>query len=133
MSQYDIMAARQRKWMLYLLAVFVLGAGFTPYSKVFFGLILGTVFSYYNLYVLQRRVKNFGDAVEAKMRPKGLGTFTRFAAAVAAIVIAGRYQEYLNVLAVIIGLMTSYLVMVADYLLFDRHKSKVKEGESNGT
>lgn len=133
MSHYERMAARQRKWMFYLLAVLVAGIGFTPFSKIFLGLLLGTVFSFYNLWLLQRRVKFLGDAVAVKEKPRGLGTGARFASAVAAIVIAGKYAIHLDVLSVIIGLMTSYIVMVADYLLFELHKSKIEEGESNGT
>ncbi|WLV24189.1 ATP synthase subunit I [Aciduricibacillus chroicocephali] len=133
MSHFDTMAARQRKWMFYLLALFVLGAGFTPYHRIFLGLLLGTVFSFYNMWLLQRRVKYLGDAVERNERPKGLGTAARFASAVAAIAIAGKYVMHLDVLSVILGLLTSYIVIVADYLLFELHKSKIKEGESNGT
>lgn len=41
MFEFDSMVARQRKWMLYFLALFVLGAGFLPYTRVFNGLVLG--------------------------------------------------------------------------------------------
>jgi len=132
MSSYEQMALRQRRWMLFLLAVFVIGAGFTPYKRVFLGLILGSAFSFYNLWLLQKRVRLFGDALERKEKPAGLGSAARFAAAVAAIIIAGQYDEYFNVIAVIIGLATSYLVTVADFLIFQLHKSEKKEGESNG-
>ncbi len=47
MSQYRKMVIRQRKWMLYLLSVIVLGAGFSPYPMFFFGLLLGSVFSFF--------------------------------------------------------------------------------------
>jgi len=119
--------------MFYLLAVMVLGTGFTPFPKIFLGLLLGTAFSFYNLWLLQRRVKSFGDAVAVKQKPRGLGTGARFASAVAAIVIAGKYTMHIDALFVIIGLLSSYIVMVADYLLFELHKSKIEEGESNGT
>lgn len=132
MAEYEKMTQRQRKWMFYLLAALVLGAGFTPYSKVFLGLILGSVFSFYNLWILQQRVKGFGDAVERGEKPRGLGTAARFAAAAVTIILAGKYQAYVNVIAVIIGLITSYLVMVIDFLIFQRNKSDIKEGESNG-
>ncbi len=38
MSYYENMVSRQRKWMFYLLAAFMLGAGFTPYPHIFLGL-----------------------------------------------------------------------------------------------
>ncbi|MDY0394229.1 hypothetical protein RWE15_06720 [Virgibacillus halophilus] len=41
MSQYDRMIIRERKWMLYLLAIFLLGAAFTPYVRLFFRSIAG--------------------------------------------------------------------------------------------
>lgn len=42
--------SRQRKYLLFILAVYVLGYGLTAYKTVFLGLILGTVFSLFNFY-----------------------------------------------------------------------------------
>lgn len=46
MDQYKKMITRQRKWMFYLLALFVLGWGFTSYTSIFLGLLLGTTLSF---------------------------------------------------------------------------------------
>ena len=55
MLDYQSMTNRQRKWMLYLLALLVLGAGFTPYQSIFLSLILGSAISFYNLWLTQKR------------------------------------------------------------------------------
>ncbi|PAV31361.1 hypothetical protein CIL05_01530 [Virgibacillus profundi] len=118
MSEYENMIRRQRKWMFCLLAIMVLGAGFTPYTRIFLGLLLGSTVSFYNLYLLQKKIVNFTDAVAKEEKSKGLGTLSRFAGAALAIIIALRFEEEINIIAVIIGLMTSYMVIMIDFALF---------------
>ncbi|WP_217586408.1 ATP synthase subunit I [Lentibacillus saliphilus] len=118
MSNYERMSIRQRKWMLYLMALFVLGAGFTPYSTIFYGLVLGSAVSFYNLYLLQKKIEEFTGAVVAETKTRGIGTMSRFAAAAFAIIIAIRFEAQINMIAVVIGLMTAYIVIVIDFILF---------------
>jgi ATP synthase protein I len=117
MTNNENQYARQRKWMFYLLAILVLGAGFTPYLQVFLGLLLGSAVSFYNLYLLQKKTIEFTEAVAKSEKPRGIGMISRFAAASLAIIIALRYEEYFDVIAVIIGLMTSYLVIMIDFFM----------------
>ncbi|SET65983.1 ATP synthase protein I [Oceanobacillus limi] len=123
MSHYENMVTRQRKWMFFLLAILVLGAGFTPYERIFLGLLLGSVVSFYNLYLLQKKTSEFADAVAKKQSAKGLGTVSRLAATALAVIIALRYEEHFEMIALIIGLMTSYLVIMIDFLLFKNKDS----------
>ncbi|WP_163969503.1 ATP synthase subunit I [Oceanobacillus halotolerans] len=118
MSQYNKMAARQRKWMFYLLAIFVLGAGFTPYLRISLGLLLGSIISFYNLWLLQTKISDFSEAVSKKEKPRGIGTVSRFAAAALAVIIALRFDEYFHMIAVLLGLMTSYIVIMIDFVVF---------------
>ena len=46
MPEFREMYNRQRKWIFYLLSIYVLGWGFTSYQTIFLGLILGTCFSF---------------------------------------------------------------------------------------
>ncbi|WP_096272708.1 ATP synthase subunit I [Paucisalibacillus globulus] len=117
MTNNENQYARQRKWMFYLLAILVLGAGFTPYLRVFLGLLLGSAISFYNLYLLQKKTIEFTEAVAKSEKPRGIGMISRFAAASLAVIIALRYEEYFDMIAVIIGLMTSYLVIMIDFLM----------------
>lgn len=119
MSQYEKMAVRQRKWMFYLLAMFVLGAGFTPYLSIFLGLLLGSIASFYNLWLLQRKINDFATAIEKNQATKGIGMISRFAASILAIIIALRFEEYFHIIAVLVGLMTSYLVIVIDSIFLN--------------
>lgn len=118
MKQYQSMIARQRMWMLYLLAFLVLGAGFTPYLRIFLGLLLGAVISFYNLWILQKKIYDFGEAVANKQSAKGIGTVSRFAAVALAVIIAIRFEEYFHIIAVIIGLMTAYIVIMVDFMVY---------------
>ncbi|MGY0691224.1 ATP synthase subunit I [Virgibacillus sp. FSP13] len=118
MSHYQSMIARERKWMFYLLAIFVLGAGFTPYPRIFLGLLLGSIVSFYNLWLLQRKINDFAESVEKNHSTKGLGTISRFAAVAFAVIIALRFEEHFHIIAVLIGIMTSYLVIMIDFAIF---------------
>lgn len=118
MSDYQRIVNRQRKWMFFLLAIFVLGAGFTPQARIFLGLLLGSVASFYNLWLLQRKVDAFAESVEKTQSGAGLGTLSRIAAAALTVIIALRFDDYFDMVFVIIGLMTSYLVMMIDFFVF---------------
>lgn len=119
MSQYENMIRRQRKWMFYLLAILILGAGLTPFTSIFLGLLLGSVVSFYNLYLLQKKIVDFTEAVATKQIARGLGTVSRFAAAALVVIVALRFEDHFHVIAVLIGLMTSYLVIMIDFALFN--------------
>ena len=118
MQQYELMITRQRKWMFYLLALLVLGAGFTPYPSVFLGLLLGAAVSFYNLWLMQRKIEQFGQAAARQHTSRGIGTFSRLASTALAIIVALQFEELFHLIAVIIGLMTAYLVIVIDFLFF---------------
>lgn len=118
MSNYNSMITRQRKGMFYLLAILVLGAGVTPFHRVFLGLLLGGIVSFYNLWLLQMKIDDFAESVAKSHTAKGLGTFSRLAAAIFAVIMALRFEEYFSIIAVVIGLMASYLVIVIEFIFF---------------
>lgn len=116
---------RHRKFMLYLLSLFVLGWGFTPYHSIFLGLILGTSISLFNHWLTMRKTKRFSDSVASERPVRSLGTMTRMGTAVIAALIASRYPDTFHFLSVILGLMTSYVVIMIDFgiLTIQSHKS----------
>lgn len=126
MHQYEQMISRQRKWMFYILALFVIGAGLTPYPRIFLGLILGTALSFYNLWVMQRKIQRFGYAVSENRSVRGIGSFTRLASAGLAVLIALRFEEYFHMIAVVMGLMTMYVVIMIEFTI---SISRDKHGE----
>lgn len=117
MLEYNKTVTSQRKWMLYLLAMFVLGAGFTPYTEVFYGLILGSAVSFYNLWLLQRKVKAFEQAMKEERGASSLGTLSRIVMAIITILIAKKYEGVIQIHAVVIGLVSSYFIMAIDYFI----------------
>ncbi|GAB2541882.1 ATP synthase subunit I [Gracilibacillus alcaliphilus] len=127
MDQFSQMVTRQRKWMFFLLAIFVLGWGFTPYTRIFLGLLLGAALSFYSLWIMQRKIDQFGQSVAESGRTKGIGTFIRLAAPALAIVIAMRFEEHFHLMAVVFGLMTTYVVIMIDFaisIMFMTRKGK---------
>ncbi|RDY72310.1 ATP synthase subunit I [Halobacillus sp. SY10] len=116
MQGYQQMMTRQRKWMFYLLAIFVLGWGITPWQPIFLGLLLGSALSFYNLWLMQRKIRKLGEASADNRSVRGIGTFTRLASGALAVVIALQFEEYFHLISVVLGLMAAYIVILIDYL-----------------
>ena len=117
MPEYKLIFKRSSKYTLYLLAIYVLGWGFTSYQGVFLGLVLGTSLSLFNLWLLVNRMDRFNKAMKAGRTARSLGFFSRVATAVLAVLVAMEYPEYFHLFSVIIGLMTTYLVIMIDYFI----------------
>ena len=117
MSELKGMYTRQQRYIIFLLAVYVLGWGFTDYQHIFLGLVLGTGLSLFNLWLLVKKTDQFGDSLLSGKKVRSLGMLSRMAAAVFAVIIALEYPEQINLVSVIIGLMTSYLVIMIDFFV----------------
>lgn len=111
------MITRQRKWMFYLLALLVLGWGFTPWQPVFLGLLLGGILSFFNLWLMQKKITKLGETSAQGEKPsRGIGTLTRLATGALAAVIVLQFEEHFHLVSVVLGLMTAYFVIFIDYL-----------------
>ncbi|MGG3561265.1 ATP synthase subunit I [Neobacillus rhizosphaerae] len=124
MPDFRVMYNRQRKWIFYLLSIYVLGWGFTSYQTIFLGLILGTCFGFLNLWLLVRKTENFDKKVSRGEKVRSLGSLSRMAVGGIAALIALRYPEYFNVMGLVVGLMTSYIVIMIDYFYHALHVHK---------
>ncbi|MFZ0370242.1 MAG: ATP synthase subunit I [Halobacillus sp.] len=122
MKHYQQMMARQRKWMFYLLALLVIGWGFSPWEPIFLGLLLGTTLSFYNLWTMQRKIHKLGkhsaEKPFSKKRKPSIGTLSRLATGALAAVVALQFEEHFHIISVVLGLMTAYLVIFIDYLIY---------------
>ncbi|CAM3135118.1 ATP synthase subunit I [Filibacter tadaridae] len=109
---------RQKKVLFFLLALFVLGWGFTDFKQVFAGLILGSLFGLYNFWILIRRMERFDRTITEGKGRASLGTAMRFASGVAVAAIAISLPEHFDLVGAVIGLMIPYILLVADRILF---------------
>lgn len=105
--------SRQRKYLLFILAVYVLGYGLTAYKTVF-RRILGTVFSLFNFLLLVRRMNAFDRAVVKGKSIRSLGSAARWCNAILAVAVAYKNPEYFHMASTVIGLMTIYPVIMID-------------------
>ena len=129
MNNYSVMINRQRKWMLYLLAISVIGWGFTDYQVIFQSLIIGIVAGFFNLFLLQKKIDIMGEKAANNQPAKSLGTLSRFAAAALVVVIILRYPEQFHIIAAVVGLMTPYLVIMIDFIFSSKKTTSTKRGE----
>ena len=117
---------RQLKYILYIIAIYVLGWGFTGYQTIFAGLILGTAISTFNVWLLMKKSQQVGASAAGGKPSRSIGTASRYAAAVLAVIIALEYPQYINIYTTVLGLVTANVVIVIDYFI---HKSNVNNGE----
>lgn len=117
MPDLQVMFTRQRKWMFFLLSFYVLGWGFTAYQPIFLGLIFGTSLSFFNLWLMVRKTEQFSVNVLKGKKVRSLGSFSRMATGALAVIVALRYPEQFHLISVVIGLMTSYIVIMIDFFI----------------
>jgi ATP synthase protein I len=117
MFDMHLMFRRYRKYIFYLLALYVIGWGFTEYQSVFLGLLLGTCITLYNLWIMVRKHNQFDRAIQEGRKAGSLGTTSRMAAAGVAVFFAIKFPDYFDLISVIIGLMTMYFVIMIDYVV----------------
>ncbi len=124
MSDIRAMYNREQKYIFFLLACYCIGWGITSYKSVFLGLILGTSLSLYNLWMMARKSDKFGDAVLQGKKVRSLGSFSRMATAALAVMIALKFPDSFHLISVVLGLMTSYIVIMIDFFLQSFHLHK---------
>jgi ATP synthase protein I len=114
---------RQQKFILFLLAIYVLGWGFTPYQSIFLGLLFGTCLSLFNLWLMVRKTVNFGESVLQGKKVRSVGSFSRMATAAFAVIIALEYPQMLHLISIVLGLMTAYIVIMIDFFLYSKQNT----------
>ncbi|AQQ54277.1 ATP synthase subunit I [Planococcus lenghuensis] len=117
MSDFHEIYEKLKKMVFFILALFALGWGFTPYPSVFAGLALGTAFGLYNFWILKRRLEKFDRAVTAGSQVRSLGTAIRFASGVAAVALAITFAEHLDLISTAAGLMIPYLLLLTERII----------------
>ncbi|MFT4415406.1 ATP synthase subunit I [Fredinandcohnia humi] len=115
MQDLSVAFTRYRKYIFYLLAIYVLGWGFTAYQTIFLGLILGTVGSFYILFSLVRKDKQFSKAFQEGRKIRSLGTMSRMAVAGLAVLVVVEFPDKFHLGSMVLGLMTSYFVIMIDF------------------
>ena len=126
MTSYSGNMRRYVQYTFYLLALLVLGWGFTPYESFFLGFMVGAVLSLLILWSLYSRVKRFGQAVTEGRKMYSLGMLTRFALAIIGVIIATRYPDAIQLYGVVIGLMSTYIIIFLDFII-QKIRSKQEE------
>jgi ATP synthase protein I len=115
MPDFMEMYKSQKKWLFYLLSFYVIGWGFTSYQSIFLGLILGTSFSFFNLWLMAKKSKDFDKAIARGKKIRSLGSTSRMATAAIAMLIGLKYPENFNLISLVVGLMTVYIVIPIHY------------------
>ncbi len=118
MSEYRIMASRQRKWMYIFIGFTVVLAVFLPEKQFILGLLVGLIIGFYNLWLLQRKANMQGEEAARTGKRKGVGTISRLASAALGTLLVLQYDW--SIVSFIIGLMAVYPVIMLDYIWFNR-------------
>ncbi|MGG1572965.1 ATP synthase subunit I [Fictibacillus sp. NRS-1165] len=116
MTEYTMTYRRYIKYTLFMLSFFVLGYGVTSYKSIFLGLSFGTLFSLFNLWSMYSSIERLGQAVINQQKVRTMGSLSRLLMGGLAALIAMRFPQFFNLLSVVIGLMTVYIIMLIDSL-----------------
>jgi ATP synthase protein I len=108
---------RYRRLLLFLSGIYLFGIALTPYRAVFAGLLLGTLFSFYNLRLMVRKAVRLSEAVKGGRNMADMGTFSRMAAAVLAVLVAIRFPGYFHLLSTAVGVFSLYIILFLDFLI----------------
>lgn len=106
-----------RRYLVYatnLLALLVVGWGFTTYADVFLGLIVGTTVSFINMFYLYFRVKRASEAAVNGKKAGSLGMLSRFALVGLAVLIVYQFPELIHMGGMIIGISVVYVIIFID-------------------
>lgn len=124
MSSYEVVVKRQRRWMLIIVSILLMSAGLSTYTRfqpIMYSLFLGSAISYYNMWLLQRKIGLFSDTILTTGKKKlSLGTIARFASVILGVIIVTRFDTYFNLGAYLIGVVIIYPVMMMDLYVNSR-------------
>ncbi|MGP7817044.1 ATP synthase subunit I [Niallia sp. 01092] len=117
MLEIRLMLSRQGRYISVLLSLYLIGWALTPFQPVFLGLIIGTGLSFFNMFLLVRRMGKFNTAIDKGKKISSLGMLSRMATAILGVALAMEFPEHIHLISVVIGLMTSYVVIMIDFIL----------------
>lgn len=117
MLDLHLIFAMQKKALFFLLALCVLGWGFTSFQTIFAGIALGAFFGTYNFWILLRRMEKFDRSISEGTKAPSLGTALRFGSGVAAVAIAISLPQYFHLISTVIGLMMPYIFLVIERIV----------------
>ncbi len=119
---YKIRVTRIVRYTFILLIIFLIGV-FTPYYKVFAGLLIGGAVSLLNTYYAAYKINRMGKLAsqlgeDSKGRYMSTGMGTRVATSVLIVLVAIQFPEYFNLYTTIFGLFIAQLVSVVDSIIY---------------
>ena len=126
MSDLRAHVIRLTRTMLYILALLVLGWGFTAHQTIFASLLLGATVSFVNALYTAFKAQQFRKLIEAGRRPKGSGMLTRFSMVALAAVVAMRYPDFFHIPSLAIGLMAAPIILFVDGVIAGLRNSKIE-------
>ena len=111
-------------YALGIIGAFGIGYAMTSYKAMFAGLTLGMLFGLYNLWILNRRLKKFDQAMERGSRRLSLGTALRFLSGIAAVAIASAFPQTFDLISTVIGFAIPYVLLLGDRIIYHvKHSS----------
>lgn len=128
MSELRAHVIRLTKTMLYILALFVLGWGFTVHQTIFASLLLGATVSFVNALYTAFKAHQFRRLIEAGRRPRGSGMLTRFSMVALAVFVAMRYPDFFHMPSLAIGLILVPVILFIDGTITGLRDSKIERG-----
>lgn len=119
MYNLENMFRRQKKTLIFLIFIFAIFAIVTPFKLEFRGLFLGTIASFFNLWIMVKKTVGFQKmVVEGGQKVHSIGFVERLISTALVAGVAVVFPDYLSVYFVLMGLVAMYVVIIIDFAIF---------------
>lgn len=116
---YKQRVQRISKYTAFLLIIFAVGT-LTPLSKIFLGLVIGTIVSLINTILTAWKINIIGGVAASspsQSKRASVGMLSRMALSVLAMLIAMEYPDYFNIYSTLVGLFLTQIIAVVDGII----------------
>lgn len=117
MTDYAYLTSRYSVITIIIICISLIAGLLGVYATFFLGLALGAIFSLLSLLSTYFQVKRTGNSVRSGKYKWVFGTVSRILLVAMAILIANDFPTYFHLIGVIIGLMSTYILILAGSFL----------------
>ncbi|SEO23466.1 ATP synthase protein I [Amphibacillus marinus] len=114
MWDYQTAVKQQLRWLRYIVLVLAGCTLITLGHRIWLGLLIGSVTSYTNLWLLQRNMNNIVEVAIGNRRYASAGTISRIGSALLVVALARYFDQFISFFAVVMGLMLKYVVILLE-------------------
>ncbi|MDA3129966.1 ATP synthase subunit I [Aliibacillus thermotolerans] len=115
MKTFEGIVLRYVQLTIIVIALYILGWGFTPYKAIFISLGVGSLIGLFNVWSMYRDTKKVGEMAAQQnegRRPILFGMISRLATGALIAILVIRFPETFDLIGLVLGIMTPYILIL---------------------